>query len=96
MNMSEVVMGHMLTMAEPGAQSLVMGKSGSGQGELINALENTPTARLARSLYKRRDVDTSYLCRFDGTDLCQWFGRKADGCFHPISPVMKIVRVAVR
>lgn len=94
--MSEIAMGYTLTLADPGAESVVLGKSGSGQGELINALKETPLGRLTRSLYKRRDVDTSYLCRFDDTDYCQWFGRKSDGCFHPISHVMKIVRVAER
>jgi hypothetical protein len=90
----EVAMGHVLTLAGPEAERITRGKNGSGQGTLIDALEKTALAKAERAAYKRRDVDTSYLCRFDDTDYCQWFGRRSDGCFHPISRVLLIVKVA--
>lgn len=91
--MAEIVEGYALTLAGPEAERAVIGKNGSGQGALIDALERTPLARAERAAYRRRDIDTAYLCRFDDTDYCQWFGRKADGRFHPISRVMRIVAV---
>jgi hypothetical protein len=39
-------------------------------------------------------ADASYLSRFEGTDLVQWYGRRSDGCWHPIGRIMKIYRVA--
>lgn len=88
-----IVMGHALTLAGKGAETETRGLGGCGQGDLINALERTPLARSERESYKRRDVDAVYLSRFDGTDYCQWVGRKGDGYFHPIGRIMRIIKV---
>lgn len=40
---------------------------------------------------KPRDrVDTAHISRLGNTDIYQWYGRKADGCFHPIGKFMRL------
>ena len=92
---TEDSMSHVLTLAGPEAESETSGKNVSGQGGLIGALQKSPLARAERASYKRGDVDNSYLYRFDGTDYCQWFGRKADGRFHPLGRIMQIIKAGV-
>lgn len=82
---------YVLTLAGPEAEAICRSKSGCGQGDLLRELSRTP---LARSEYGRpRGIDAAHLLRFDGTDFCQWFGRRADGRFYPFGRIMQIVRI---
>jgi hypothetical protein len=89
---SVIVDGYVLTLAEDWVEDFVKDLNGDGSSELINRLSATPLALAERRSYKTHDIDTSYLSRFDGTDYCQWMGRKSDGFFHPLSRIMKIIK----
>lgn len=39
-----------------------------------------------------REVDTTYLGKYDGTQLVQWFGRRSDGIFYPYGPIFQLAR----
>jgi hypothetical protein len=90
----DIAMGYTLTLAGRVDESVV-NRSGSGQGDLMNALAKTP---LAQEVYwdkknRKLRMDAKYLCRFDGTDYCQWIGRCADGYYRHFGPVFHIIRV---
>ncbi len=72
-------------LQEIGDGTLYLG--GSGQG--YEVLQRCPVAQANRPGLKAR-VDTAYICRFDGTDFFQWYGRKADGYFHPFGKIMRM------
>ena len=87
---SDKMNNYALTLAGPEAEEICRSKSGSGQGDLLRELSRTP---LARSEYGRpRGIDTAHLIRFDGTDYCQWYGRRADGRWYPFGRIMQIIR----
>jgi hypothetical protein len=87
---SDKMNNYALTLAGPEAAEICRDKSGSGQGDLLRELSRTP---LARSEYGRpRGIDTAHLIRFDGTDYCQWYGRRADGRWYPFGRIMQIIR----
>lgn len=66
--------------------------SGNGQG--LNDLEKDPVAISNRpDSFHESGFDTAHLSRYEGTDFVQWYGRKADGCFHPWGKIMQIVAV---
>lgn len=87
-----------LTIAPEWVAETVSTLGGCGQGKLLAELSRTP---LARSEYtsgvgkgrSRLRIDTSHLCRFEGTDFVQWYGRVASGYFVPFGRIMQIVGV---
>jgi len=64
----------------------------SGQNYLGEMLQRTPLAQSERG--RPKGVDAVHLKFWVGTDYCQWFGRRADGRFHPIGRIMEIIRTA--
>jgi len=63
----------------------------SADGSNTEHLEKDPVARRNKPPAVGW-CDKSFLARFDGTNLVQWFGRKSDGGYYPHGKVMRIVR----
>lgn len=62
---------------------------GCGQG--TDPLRGCPIAK--RNAPTRKDrIDTAYISKLDGLPLFQWYGRKSDGCFHPIGKILRLTR----
>lgn len=72
-------------LEEIGEGALYLG--GNGQG--TSWLRDDPVAKRNRPGAKAR-VDTAYISKYDGTDFYQWFGRRADGYFHPFGKIMRL------
>lgn len=64
----------------------------NGCDQLLDLVRKSPLAKSERG--RPRGMDNIYLSRYSGTDLCQWYGRCADGYHRPIGRIMRIVRVA--
>ncbi len=65
--------------------------SGNGQG--LDAIKDAPTVLQNRpGSYKQSGFDTAYVSRYEGTDFLQWYGRRADGCFHPYGKLMRLTK----
>lgn len=82
-----------LTVAPRDTETLVSGKIGDGQGDLIKGLQRTPLAAAVLTAAKPRRMDHVHLSRFSDTDYCRWYGRAADGFHHPLGPILQMVRV---
>jgi len=87
--MSEIVMGHTLTLAERDAELVVRGCNSSGQGEPMKALAKLPLA--IAELGKPKRLDHVFLTRYSDTDYCCWIGRNGSGYFQRIGRLMRIV-----
>jgi hypothetical protein len=75
---------------EAGEGSLYVG--GNGQG--LEPLQDCPVAQSNRPGPSFR-CDTSHLSLMDGTELIQWHGRKADGCFHPHGKFLRLTDAGI-
>lgn len=93
-----------LTLAPPEAEQIVRELSGSGQetadlaktplaeAEYASVAYGPPTRRFPGGRW-RGWWDTSYLCRFHGTNYCQWYGRARSGHFIRFGRILEIVEV---
>ena len=61
----------------------------SGDGRCTDILKNDSIAKLNRPP-SHGWCDTSHISIYEGTDLCQWYGRCADGRFHPHGKIMRL------
>lgn len=75
-----------------GVGSLYIG----GCGQYTDGLHDDPTVKKNRPDMRKERMDNVYLCRYDGTDFVQWYGRKSDGYFHPSGEIMKLTAAGKR
>jgi hypothetical protein len=85
-------------MAEPkplveeiGEGALWLGSNGQGLG----AVERDPVVIKNRP-GRGSGFDTAHLVRYDGTDFCQWQGRRSDGCFHASGKILRLTAAGKR
>lgn len=63
----------------------------SGDGQGVKIFQSDLIAKINAPTHRDR-VDTAHLTRLDGTDFVQWYGRKADGRFHPIGRILRLTK----